>query len=172
MTQHGFMRWVIAGCGLLALVAVLLVTLVVATSTRGVSSIESAVGPNTQVQLAMNGDQDRPANATDLTYGDTSQPAADPLCSPSGRWYLDVNPRDMVGYPYAHPPRLRDWARAASAVAIARTICQVTIVIKWVGHDSARPASDSWFALLPASAAANLGGAALRRYALKHAAQL
>lgn len=173
MTRRALIRLAIAAGGLVVVLVVALVVVVIATSAPELPPPRTVASPNAQTQTLISAGQGDGLAQTDLAYEDTAHPdAADPTCGAHGRWSLDVNPEDVVGHPYAVPPSARDWARASAAAITANSICPAGVMLTWVGHDRAHPASDRWVALLPLPFAANLDGPALRRFALRHARQM
>jgi len=125
--------------------------------------------PNGAVRALIGAD---PASdiAAATVYRDSAHPrATDPPCDPGGQWSLQVDPENVVGYPYSQPPSAADWDRAATVVDTVTSLCPAPIVLSWYAHDKARPSSDRWTALLPSTPT---DGPTLQSYALAHARQL
>lgn len=167
LTRRFFVRLAIAA-GVLMIAAIAgLVLLVLATSSPPVR-IATFATPNTQARSSAGALVD----TTGLLYQDTAHPrAANPDCVGTGQWLLDVNPQDVVGYPYATPPQSQDWRRAAAASAAASAICPAPIVVTWFAHNPRYPASDRWTAVIPISITAAISGPALQSYAAAHSRQ-
>jgi len=137
--------------------------------------IRSGLGadPNGAVRALIGADPASDIAAADMVYRDSAHPrATDPPCDPGGQWSLQVDPENVVGYPYSQPPSAADWDRAAAVVDTVTSLCPVSIVLSWYAHDKARPSSDRWTALLPSTLAASIDGPTLQSYALAHARQL
>ncbi len=117
-----------------------------------------------------------PTNAgavTGLVYRDATYPGLLTAgCGSRGEWTLQVDPEHVIGRPYSEPPSAADWDRAATVIATATSLCPAPIVALWFAHDTARPASDRWLAILPPTVVAGSDGPTLRAYALGHARQL
>ncbi len=136
--------------------------------------IRSGLGadPNGAVRTLIDADPVSDIAAVDTVYRDTAHPhAANPPCDPGGQWALQVDPENVVGYPYSKPPSGDDWARAAAVVDTVTSICPAPIALSWYAHDKARPSSDRWTALLPSTLAPSIDSPTLMRYVLAHARQ-
>ncbi len=154
--------------------------------------IRSGVGadPNGAVRSLIGADPASDIAAVDTVYRDRADPASDiaavdtvyrdrahpratnPPCDPGGQWALQVDPENVVGYPYSRAPSAADWARAAGVVATLNALCPAPITLSWYAHHRARPSSDRWTALLPSTLAASIGSPTLQSDALAHARQL
>jgi len=137
--------------------------------------IRSGLGadPNGAVRSLIGADPASDIAAVDTVYRDRAHPrATNPPCDPGGQWALQVDPENVVGYPYSRAPSAADWARAAGVVATLNALCPAPITLSWYAHDRARPSSDRWAALLPSTLAASIDGPTLQSYALAHARQL
>ncbi len=137
--------------------------------------IRSGVGadPNGAVRALAGADGASAVAATDAHYEDEAHPrVADPSCGPSGRWTLQVDPENVIGYPYSRPPSTADWARAADVVDTITSLCPAPITLSWFAHDRGRPRSDRWTASLFPADASGIDGPTLQSYALGHARQL
>ena len=137
--------------------------------------IRSGVGadPNGAVRSLIGADPASDIAAVDTVYRDRAHPrATNPPCDPGGQWALQVDPENVVGYPYSRAPSAADWARAAGVVATLNALCPAPITLSWYAHDRARPSSDRWTALLPSALAASIDGPTLQSDALAHARQL
>ncbi len=137
--------------------------------------IRSGLGadPNGAVRALIGADPASDIAAVDTVYRDRAHPrATNPPCDPGGQWALQVDPENVVGYPYSRAPSAADWARAAGVVATLNALCPAPITLSWYAHDRARPSSDRWTALLPSALAASIDGPTLQSYALAHARQL
>lgn len=171
MRRRLVIRLIIAAGVLLSAAVAGLAVLIATTSAPELPPPRSVANPNAQVVIAVRSDQGSDAQQTGLVYQDITHPdRADPACSGHGRWSLDVNPQDVVGYPYTPPPTARDWAIAFQAIAAAHRICPAPVVVNWYAHNRAHPASDRWMVVFPSTLVVD--GAALARYALRHAQQL
>jgi len=137
--------------------------------------IRSGLGadPNGAVRSLIDADPASDIAAVDTVYRDRTHPrATNPPCDPGGQWALQVDPENVVGYPYSRAPSAADWARAAGVVDTLNALCPAPITLSWYAHDRARPSSDRWTALLPSALAASIDGPTLQSYALAHARQL
>jgi len=137
--------------------------------------IRSGVGadPNGAVSALIGADPASDIAAVDVVYRDSAHPrVTNPPCDSGGRWSLQVDPENVVGYPYSRAPNAADWDRAAAVVDTLVSICPAPIVLSWYAHDKARPSSDRWTALLPSTLTASIDSPTLSRYALAHARQL
>jgi hypothetical protein len=136
--------------------------------------IRSGLGadPNGAVRSLIGADPVSDIAAVDTVYRDSAHPrATNPPCDPGGQWSLQVDPENVVGYPYSRPPSAADWVRAATVVDTVTSLCPAPIVLSWYAHDKARPSSDRWTALLPSTLAASIDGPTLRSDTLAHARQ-
>lgn len=116
---------------------------------------------------------DDPATLDGLTYADTAHPrAANPACRPSGRWSLTVNPAALSQSDPTRSPTAADWSRAAIAIDLANSVCQVAVAVSWTERNPRYPKSDHWMAEIPVSGAANINGTGLRDYAVAHSRQV
>lgn len=167
---------------LVALVTILGVTLVAsvvalsllisATSTPEVIP-RTGADPNATLQTYIAHNSDATIAKTNLFFApDRRPPVPTASCTMPGRWSLDVNPEDAVGYPYPMMPSAQDWGRAADAVAVAMSICAADVNLTWVGHDRRHPISDRWAVLLPASEAVAINVTTLRDYVAQNERQL
>ncbi len=137
--------------------------------------IRSGLGadPNGAVRSLIGADPASDIAAVDAVYRDRAHPrATNPPCDPGGQWALQVDPENVVGYPYSRAPSAADWARAAGVVATLNALCPAPITLSWYAHDRTHPSSDRWTALLPSTLAASIDGPTLRSYTLAHARQL
>jgi len=137
--------------------------------------IRSGLGadPNGAVRSLIGADPASDIAAVDAVYRDRAHPrATNPPCDPGGQWALQVDPENVVGYPYSRAPSAADWVRAAAVVDTVTSLCPAPIVLSWYAHDTARPSSDRWAALLPSALAASIDGPTLQSDALVHARQL
>ena len=137
--------------------------------------IRSGVGtdPNGAARALIDADPASAIATGDVVYRDGAHPrVTNPPCDSGGRWSLQVDPENVVGYPYSRAPNAADWDRAAAVVDTLVSICPAPIVLSWYAHDKARPSSDRWTALLPSTLAASIDSPTLSRYALAHARQL
>ena len=136
--------------------------------------IRSGVGadPNGAIRALATADLTNGVASTNVRYEDGAHPdIPHPACGPAGRWMLQVDPENVVGYPYSRPPSAADWTRAADVVGMATSLCPAPVALSWFAHDPSHPSSDRWAALLPPELASGLDGPALQRYALAHERQ-